>query len=67
MFISHISTRGCEVNSARRMLEFIRLEKAALARWMQELDQRELEILRWVEKDEAQGELPSPDILERPK
>lgn len=42
------------MSDARKLLELVRLEKAALQRWLQELEQRELVILRWIEKDSAQ-------------
>lgn len=40
------------MSEMRRLLELVRLEKAALQRWIQELEQRELTILHWLESDE---------------
>src|SRR5438046_5124834 len=48
--------------STRAMLEVVRGEKARLRKRMQELDDREAIILKWIEQEEGpqQQELPMP-------
>ncbi len=41
------------MNSAEKLLDLIRLERAALERWLHELDQRELVIKQWLENDKG--------------
>jgi hypothetical protein len=36
-----------------KLLDHIRLERAALARWAQELELREQQVMRWLEVDES--------------
>lgn len=42
------------MSEMRRLLELVRLEKAALQRWLQELETREAQIMRWIEQDDCQ-------------
>ena len=48
-------------NSTRAMLEVVRSEKVRLRKRMDELDEREKTILKWIEEEEGpQQELPIP-------
>ncbi len=50
--------------STRAMLEFVRGEKARLKKRMDELDEREMIILKWIEQEEGpfQHELPATSL-----
>lgn len=48
------------MSETRRLLELVRLEKAALKRRLQELEMREVEIMHWMAYDSGHARLSSP-------